>query len=185
MRAISAIALLVSVPSFCLAATPVATVELSNFKFAPANVQLPAGVPVVLHLNNVAGGGHNFSAPEFFAAASAWASWPSRPVNAACAEATTLVSWETSLAIVPDAADLGDAVAAAGARGCHRRHHRDLLRAKGTGRSMRERSSSTSMLSSPIRCMAVASSPVAASVSRSFNAPSSAASAFCRQRSSL
>ena len=41
----------------------------------------------------------------------------------------------------PRSADLGDAVAAAGARGCYRRHHRDLLRAKGTGRSMRERSS--------------------------------------------
>ena len=69
MRAISAIALLVSIPAICLAAPPVTTVELSNFKFVPANVQLPAGVPVVLHLNNVAGGGHNFSAPEFFAAA--------------------------------------------------------------------------------------------------------------------
>ena len=69
MRAITAIALLLAVPSIGFAATPVTTVELSSFKFVPAEIQLPAGVPVVLHLNNVSSGGHNFSAPEFFAAA--------------------------------------------------------------------------------------------------------------------
>ncbi len=51
------------------AATPVATVQLSNFKFAPANIQLHAGAPVILHLANVGSGAHNFSAPDFFAAA--------------------------------------------------------------------------------------------------------------------
>src|SRR5437868_3142021 len=85
----------------------------------------------------------------------------------------------------PDAADLGDAVAAAGGRGNRHRHYRDLPRPKGPGRSIRDRSSSFSMLSSPIRCIAVASSPLTTSASRSFNAPSSAASAFRRQRSSL
>lgn len=69
MRVIAAIALLTAVPSVAPAATPVVTVELSNFKFAPGAVQLQAGVPVVLHLSNLAKGGHNFAAPEFFAAA--------------------------------------------------------------------------------------------------------------------
>lgn len=45
------------------------TVTMENFKFTPPAVQLKAGVPAVLHLVNTAGGGHSFSAPEFFAAA--------------------------------------------------------------------------------------------------------------------
>jgi len=47
----------------------VVSVTLSNFKFQPQALQLRAGVPTVLHLVNTAGGGHNFTAPEFFAAA--------------------------------------------------------------------------------------------------------------------
>jgi uncharacterized cupredoxin-like copper-binding protein len=69
MRAVIAIVLLSAIPSIATAQTPVATVEMSNFKFAPTDVQLKAGVPVVLHLSNTAGGSHNFSAPQFFAAA--------------------------------------------------------------------------------------------------------------------
>src|SRR5690349_7774621 len=88
------------------------------------------------------------------------------------------VSIERGSRHLPNTAHLCDPIAAAGARGGLCRHYRDLLRAKGPGRSIRERSSSFSMLSSPIRRMAVASSPLTASVSRSFNAPSSAASAF-------
>src|SRR4051812_25845827 len=56
------------------AAQPAAgTVEinLSNFDFTPSTIRLRAGEPVVLHLVNSAHGGHNFAAPEFFAAASA------------------------------------------------------------------------------------------------------------------
>ena len=45
-------------------------VRLSNFDFSPSAISLPAGRPVVLHLVNEGGGGHNFAAPEFFAAAS-------------------------------------------------------------------------------------------------------------------
>jgi len=45
-------------------------VRLSSFAFAPREIILPAGRPVVLHLVNSGGGGHNFSAPDFFAAAS-------------------------------------------------------------------------------------------------------------------
>ncbi|MEO7365444.1 MAG: cupredoxin domain-containing protein [Sphingomicrobium sp.] len=44
-------------------------VNLSNFKFSPNIMHLKAGVPVVLRLANNASGGHNFSAPQFFAAA--------------------------------------------------------------------------------------------------------------------
>ena len=47
----------------------VVTVELTNFKFSPKMVHLRAGVPVLLRLHNAAGGGHSFSAPQFFSAA--------------------------------------------------------------------------------------------------------------------
>src|SRR5436190_22497842 len=45
-------------------------ITLSNFDFTPNAIHLHAGEPVVLHLVNSAHGGHNFAAPEFFAAAS-------------------------------------------------------------------------------------------------------------------
>jgi plastocyanin len=44
-------------------------VQLSNFAFAPSTIHLRAGEPVVLHLVNASSGGHDFAAPEFFAAA--------------------------------------------------------------------------------------------------------------------
>ena len=44
-------------------------VELANFDFTPKELHLHAGQPVALVLANVASGGHDFSAPEFFAAA--------------------------------------------------------------------------------------------------------------------
>lgn len=70
MRASLVFALLIGLSVHSQAAQPAAaTVELSNFKFVPVNVRLQAGVPVVLHLNNVGSGGHSFSAPAFFAAA--------------------------------------------------------------------------------------------------------------------
>ncbi len=47
----------------------VATVDLANFSFTPAQLQLRANTPTVLQLRNNASGGHNFSAPAFFAAA--------------------------------------------------------------------------------------------------------------------
>jgi plastocyanin len=47
----------------------VVEVRLSNFDFSPSAITLPAGRPVVLRLVNSGGGGHNFSAPQFFAAA--------------------------------------------------------------------------------------------------------------------
>lgn len=47
---------------------PQVTVTLSSFQFDPATVHLHSGQPVLLHLVNGGSGGHNFSAPEFFAA---------------------------------------------------------------------------------------------------------------------
>ena len=50
-------------------AVPVVEVRLSSFDFDPATIRLRAGQPVVLRLVNTGRGGHNFAAPEFFAAA--------------------------------------------------------------------------------------------------------------------
>jgi uncharacterized cupredoxin-like copper-binding protein len=50
------------------AAAPV-EIGLENFNFTPASIHLRAGRPYRLELHNAAGGGHDFSAPEFFAAA--------------------------------------------------------------------------------------------------------------------
>ena len=44
-------------------------VQLSSFAFAPDTIRLRAGQPIVLHLVNSGSGGHDFAAPEFFAAA--------------------------------------------------------------------------------------------------------------------
>jgi uncharacterized cupredoxin-like copper-binding protein len=45
-------------------------VALANFKFVPSTITLHHGQRYVLHLANQASGGHDFVAPEFFAAAS-------------------------------------------------------------------------------------------------------------------
>lgn len=72
MRA-ALLALLLASPAILSAQAPsaprVIEVRLSNFDFSPSAITLPAGRPVVLHLVNEGGGGHNFSAPQFFAAA--------------------------------------------------------------------------------------------------------------------
>jgi plastocyanin len=44
-------------------------VTLTNFKFAPQTLTLTAGRPYRIEIVNQANGGHNFAAPEFFAAA--------------------------------------------------------------------------------------------------------------------
>jgi plastocyanin len=44
-------------------------VKLSSFDFTPSTIHLRAGRPVVLHLVNTGSGGHDFTAPGFFAAA--------------------------------------------------------------------------------------------------------------------
>ena len=73
MRALLLLPLILAVPGAAAGqgAGGAATVEvqLSSFDFAPKTIRLRAGAPVVLHLVNTGGGGHNFAAPEFFAAA--------------------------------------------------------------------------------------------------------------------
>ena len=71
MRMLAFLALL-ALPAVTAAQPSARTVEisLSNFDFTPSTIRLRAGQPVVLHLVNTAHGGHNFAAPEFFAAAS-------------------------------------------------------------------------------------------------------------------
>lgn len=49
-------------------APPTIIIHLSNFEFNPSQLRLRVGVPVHLQLVNDSGGGHNFSAPAFFAA---------------------------------------------------------------------------------------------------------------------
>ena len=46
----------------------IVTVTLTSYAFTPNAIDLKANVPVKLHLINSAEKGHNFSAPEFFAA---------------------------------------------------------------------------------------------------------------------
>ena len=44
-------------------------VTLANFEYRPPDLALKAGEPVVLHLMNIADGGHNFTARKLFASA--------------------------------------------------------------------------------------------------------------------
>lgn len=44
-------------------------VTLSNFDFTPSNIMLQAGKPYVLKIVNTSSRGHDFAAPDFFAAA--------------------------------------------------------------------------------------------------------------------
>lgn len=48
---------------------PSIEVTLASFKYAPHTIRLEADKPVVLRLVNTSSGGHDFTAPEFFAAA--------------------------------------------------------------------------------------------------------------------
>lgn len=50
-------------------AAPEVVVALENYDFAPREIHLKAGQPVRLHLVNRARGGHDFTARDFFAAA--------------------------------------------------------------------------------------------------------------------
>jgi uncharacterized cupredoxin-like copper-binding protein len=64
-------AFLLAAPALAAAQSPrTVEVRLSSFDFTPNDIRLRAGEPVVLHLVNGGRGGHNFAAPEFFAAAS-------------------------------------------------------------------------------------------------------------------
>jgi uncharacterized cupredoxin-like copper-binding protein len=57
-------------PAAAFQAPPrVVEVALSSFAFAPDTIRLHAGEAIVLHHVNTGSGGHDFSAPRFFAAA--------------------------------------------------------------------------------------------------------------------
>ena len=43
------------------------TIQLYSFGYTPKAIRLAAGRPVTINFVNTAGGGHNFSAPSFFA----------------------------------------------------------------------------------------------------------------------
>ena len=68
-------AFLIAMPFVILGAQPlkaqapsVVNVQLANYKFTPKTIVLDHGHSYVLRLQNVAGGGHDFTAPGFFAA---------------------------------------------------------------------------------------------------------------------
>jgi uncharacterized cupredoxin-like copper-binding protein len=68
------IAAIYALPLFLLGAQPPAPpamveVQLANYKFTPEEIVLARGQSYVLRLRNVAGGGHDFTASDFFAAA--------------------------------------------------------------------------------------------------------------------
>jgi uncharacterized cupredoxin-like copper-binding protein len=69
-------AFLLAVPISILGAQPMAAqaptvvnVQLANFKFTPKSIVLDHAHAYVLRLQNVASGGHDFTASDFFAAA--------------------------------------------------------------------------------------------------------------------
>jgi uncharacterized cupredoxin-like copper-binding protein len=70
MHKLIAFALLsaLSIAPAAAASPAVTSVDLANFSFTPNTVVLQAGVPTVLRLRNLSGGGHSFTAPQFFAA---------------------------------------------------------------------------------------------------------------------
>jgi uncharacterized cupredoxin-like copper-binding protein len=70
MRALLALSFLAfSAPGLAQDRVRTVEVRLSSFDFEPETIRLAAGEPVVLRLVNAGRGGHNFSAPQFFAAA--------------------------------------------------------------------------------------------------------------------
>jgi uncharacterized cupredoxin-like copper-binding protein len=62
------LALLVAQPAAPQAPTAI-NVQLASFKFTPNTILLDHGHSYVLRLQNVADGGHDFTAPDFFIAA--------------------------------------------------------------------------------------------------------------------
>ena len=62
-------ALVLSVPVTAAEAPAKVTMTLANFSFTPDDLHLHAGQPVTIHFVNEGSGGHDFTAQEFFAAA--------------------------------------------------------------------------------------------------------------------
>lgn len=62
-------ALVLAVPVTAAETPAKVTVALANFSFTPADLHLHAGHPVTIHFVNNGSGGHDFTAADFFAAA--------------------------------------------------------------------------------------------------------------------
>lgn len=70
MRALTLLPLVLALPAVALAQAPrTVEIRLTSFDFTPKTIHLRAGQPVTLRLVNPGNGGHDFSAPQFFAAA--------------------------------------------------------------------------------------------------------------------
>ena len=67
MRLSLLLPLLIAAPAAAAAQSTV-DVRLTSFDFNPSQIHLRAGQPVTLRLTNPGRGGHDFSAPQFFAA---------------------------------------------------------------------------------------------------------------------
>lgn len=67
--AVPLVAASAATPQADYAAAPHVVVYLSSFEFAPSAIQVKAGQPIVLHLINRSSSAHDFTTPEFFAAA--------------------------------------------------------------------------------------------------------------------
>jgi plastocyanin len=57
-------------PALAQPSATVISVQLSEYKFSPREIDLKAGEPYVLHLNNSGGKGHDLSAKAFFSTVS-------------------------------------------------------------------------------------------------------------------
>ena len=66
---IAALSILAWAPAATAQAPATIEVHLSNFKFSPSTIVLKKGQPYVLRLVNDSGGGHDFTAREFFSSA--------------------------------------------------------------------------------------------------------------------
>jgi len=62
-------AIILSAPVTAAEAPAKVTVTLANFSFTPDDLHLRAGQPVTIHFVNQGSGGHDFTAEEFFTAA--------------------------------------------------------------------------------------------------------------------
>ena len=63
--ALAAVPLILGSPAFGQPAAQ--TIELASFSYTPSPIHLKAGKPITLTFVNRAGGGHDFTAKEFFA----------------------------------------------------------------------------------------------------------------------
>ncbi|MBL8652125.1 MAG: cupredoxin domain-containing protein [Sphingopyxis sp.] len=67
---VAAAALAIALPVTAAESPAKVTVTMANFSYAPADLHLHAGHSVTIHFVNEGSGGHDFTAEEFFAAAS-------------------------------------------------------------------------------------------------------------------